>query len=133
MANRALVEFLPYALSQKSASLVIAGSPASAADVIEDLEAAGFESLRAPSLLGSAGKRFLRLSRSNAKEAYDLARQYGTGQVSVFDGESHRSGWVSPAYAGSALLLVADRDTLLDIEAGGLPIRAAAGLAVQTA
>lgn len=133
MVNRALADFLPYALSQKSASLVVASSAANAAEVIEDLEAAGFESLRAPGLLESAGKRFLRLSRGNAKEAYDLARQYGTGQISVFDGEAHRSGWVSPAYVGSALLLVADRDTLFDIEADGLPMRAAAGLAVQTA
>jgi L-aminopeptidase/D-esterase-like protein len=131
MPEQTLHAFLPYVLSQKAVSLVIAASDASADEAVDQLESAGFNELKEINNLGRVGKRYLRISPKNAKESYDMALQYGTGQVSTFDQSKHQNSWVNPAYTDSAVVFVVTESELKDIEAKGLALRAAAGLATH--
>lgn len=126
----ALADFLSRSLSQKEVSLLIARFPER---TIKLLEAEGFVNLQDPRDLALPGKRYVWVSADNAKETYDLATQYGTGQISLYDESSHAPLWINPKYQDTAVVLVIDRDALSDIEASGLPFRAVTGIALQAA
>lgn len=128
MGTNELTEFLRHSLSQRAASLLIARSPEHA---IKALEASGYVNLQDPRELEFLGKRYLWVSPENAKEVYDLAMQYGTGQITFFDEATHQPRWISPRYQGSAIVLVIAKGALRQVEDAGLPLRAATGIAMQ--
>ena len=125
-----LVDFLAHAVSEKAAVLLIARAPERA---IRALEAEGFANLQDPHHLDAPGKRYVWVSAKNAKETYDMVREYGTGQITFFDESAHKPVWISPAYKDTALVLVIGRDDLEAVEASGLPLRSVTGLAFQFA
>lgn len=122
--------FIPFALSQKAASLVVASSFTEAQKVVNELKQNGFTLLTDPSLF-SQKKHCLLVTMRNAKGAYDLAMQYGTGQVILHDKKYSQPRWVTPAYGENALILIVAKDELLAIEAAGFPLRAITGISVQ--
>jgi hypothetical protein len=130
MGNQELTDFLFHSLSQKAASLLITRSPERA---IISLEAEGFVNLQNPRDLELPGKRYVWVSMDNAKEIYDLALQYGTGQITFYDESSNKPLWINPKYKGNAIVLVIDKAALRDIEESGFPLRAITGITLQAA
>jgi len=123
-----LADFLPYTVSQKSVSLVIADSLDAA---IQELESNGYRALANPRDLETEGLRYVLVSKENAKEMYDLAAQYGAGQITMHDDVSHQNTWINPHYGNAALVFVVAKPDLESIEAPGLAVRMITGLAIQ--
>lgn len=126
-------EFLSRSLSQKAVSLIIAISPEAAKDVALELKSNGYSAFKKIGDLEQGGKHYFLVDSENAKKAYDLACEYGTGQITCFNGATGTSAWTTPAYKDSAFVFVIAKDDLVSIENAGLFLRSAAGLAFQFA
>ncbi|MEK7608872.1 MAG: hypothetical protein AAB476_00100 [Patescibacteria group bacterium] len=126
-------EFLSRSLSQKSVSLVIAVSPEAAKDAAQELESNGYSAFKKIGDLEQGGKHYFLVDSENAKKAYDLAHEYGTGQITCFNGATGTPAWTTPVYKNSAFVFVIAKDDLVSIESAGLSLRNATGLAFQFA
>ena len=126
-----LTSFLPYTDSQKSVSLIIVKSELLENEAVEQLEASNFKELTDTRDLEHGGLHYVRVSKDNAKDAYDIAAQFSTGQITFFDRNAQRTTWVNPQYAGSGLVLIITEQLLSTIEQSGLFLRAVAGLTTQ--
>lgn len=126
-----LATFLPFTASQKSVSLIIADSDTAADAAITELEAKGYRPFTTPRDLQSEGLRYVRISENNAKEMYDLAVQYGTGQITMYDESSHQNTWTNPRYDKSALVFIVTKHDLESIESTGLILRTVTGITTQ--
>ncbi len=122
----ALATFTPFTANQKTVSMIVAESPESLSAAIEELHDSGFERIIALSQLETDRNQYKVIEEVTAKADYDLAVQYGTGQISVHDSATGAS-WITPNYHG-ALVFVVTKKTLEHIEAGGLPLRTVTGL-----
>ena len=131
MATDTIAAFLPYAASQKSASLVIAKSELLADEAVEELEQSGFTELADAHDLERGGKHYIRVSKNNANEVYDIAIQYGTGQITLFDRTAQKTTWINPVYEDSAVVFVITEKALTAIEESGLFLRSITGLTTQ--
>lgn len=126
-------EFLARSLSQKDVSLVVATSPEAAKDAALELKSNGYSAFKKIGDLEQGGKRYFLVDSENAKKAYDLACEYGTGQITCFNGATGTSAWTTPVYKDSAFVFIIATDDLVSIENAGLSLRAATGLAFQFA
>ncbi len=126
-------KFLARSLSQKAVSLVITTSPEAAKDAALELKSNGYFAFKKIGDLERGGKHYFLVDSGNAKKAYDLAREYGTGQITCFNGATGTPAWTTPAYKDSSFVFVIAKDDLVSIENAGLSLRAAAGLAFQFA
>ena len=131
MQASSLTDFLPYTVSQKSASLVIVKSEAEIRKTATDLGRAGFVHLPGISALEKPGKYFVTAGDYTPNALYGLLVQYGSGQISLHDKDTGVSSWVNPAYTGSSLVLVVTKEELQKIEDEGVSILAAVGPALQ--
>lgn len=131
MPTDTIAAFLPYTASQKSVSLIIAKSELLADDAIAELESRSFKELEDVHDLGHSGTYYIRVSEKNAKEMYDIAIQYGTGQITVYDPKAHRTSWINPRYGNSGLVFVITEETLHAVEQSGLYLRSIVGLTTQ--
>jgi hypothetical protein len=126
-------EFLSRSLSQKEVSLIIVASGDVTKDAVRELESKGFSSFKKLGDLGRGGKHYFLVDSANAKRAYDLAREYGTGQVTCFNSATGTPAWTTPTYKDSAFVLVIVKDDLISAEKAGLDLLSASGLAFQFA
>jgi len=126
-------EFLSRSLSQKEVSLVIATSDDSMKDAVQELESNGFSPFKKLGDLERGGKHYFIIDASNAKKAYDLAREYGTGQITCFNSATGTPAWTTPTYKDSAFILIIVKDDLVSAEKAGLDLLSASGLAFQFA
>ena len=126
-------EFLSRSLSQKEVSLVIAASTEAIQDAIKELESNEFSAFKKIGDLERGGKHYFIVDSTNAKKAYDLAREYGTGQITCFNTATSTPAWATPTYKNSAFVFVIIKDDLVSAESSGLDLRAATGLAFQFA
>jgi len=126
-------EFLSRSLSQKAVSLVITASPEATKDAALELKSNGYSAFKKIGDLERGGKHYFLVDSENAKKAYDLAREYGTGQITCFNGATGSPAWTTPVYTDSAFVFVIAKDDLVSIESAGLTLRAATGLAFQFA
>lgn len=131
MTTETVAGFIPYTSSQKTVSLIIAKSELLADEAVEELEAKGFRELDDAHDLERGGTHYVRLSKNNSKEMYDIAIQYGTGQITLFDPKVQRTSWINPVYTDSALVFVVTEKVLGGIEESGLYLRSIAGLTTQ--
>lgn len=129
--NDTFEEFLSRSLSQKAVSLVIAVSRDGAKDAALELKSNGYSAFKKIGDLERGGKHYFLVDSGNAKKAYDLAREYGTGQITCFNGATGTPAWTTPVYKDSAFVFVVAKDDLVSIENSGLSLRAATGLAFQ--
>ena len=130
-SDTTLAAFLPFTASQKSVSLVVANSDAAADAGVATLKAHGYRPLIDPRELESAVLRYARISPENAKDMYDLAVQYGTGQITSHDEASNQNTWVNPHYGNTTLVFIVTKPDLEAIESSGLPLRTVTGLTTQ--
>lgn len=126
-------EFLTRSLSQKAVSLVITTSPEAVKDAVQELESNGYSAFKKIGDLERGGKHYFLVDSENAKKAYDLAHEYGTGQITCFNGATGTPAWTTPVYKDSAFVFVIVKDDLVLIENAGLTLRNATGLAFQFA
>ena len=126
-------EFLSRSLSQKSVSLIIAVSSEAAKDAAQELESNGYSAFKKIGDLERGGKHYFLVDSENAKKAYDLAHEYGTGQITCFNGATGTPAWTTPVYKNSAFVFVIAKDDLVSIESAGLSLRNVTGLAFQFA
>lgn len=126
-------EFLSRSLSQKEVSLVIAASEDSMKDAMRELGSSGFSPFKKLGDLERGGKHYFLVDASNAKKAYDLAREYGTGQITCFNSATGTPAWTTPTYKDSAFVLIIMKSDLVSAESAGLDLRSATGLAFQFA
>lgn len=126
-------DFLSHSLSQKEVSLVIVASDDSMKSAVREIESNGFSSFKKLGDLGRGGKHYFLVDSANAKNAYDLAREYGTGQITCFNTATHTPAWATPTYKDSAFVLVIAKDDLILAENAGLDLLSASGLAFQFA
>ncbi len=126
-------EFLNLSLSQKEVSLIIADSTEAVQRVVRELESNGFPAFKKIGDLEQGGKHYFLVDSQNAKKAYDLAREYGTGQITCFNSATGTSAWATPIYKDSSLIFVITKDDLVLAEKAGFDLRSATGLAFQSA
>lgn len=126
-------EFLSRSLSQKEVSLIVAASEDRAENAVQALESKGFSSFKKLGDLGRGGKHYFLVDSANAKRAYDLAREYGTGQITCFNSATGTPAWTTPIYKDSAFVLVIVKSDLVSAESAGLDLLSASGLAFQFA
>ena len=125
-------KFLSRSLSQKEVSLIIISEGATK-DAVRELESNGFSSFKKLGDLAQGGKHYFLVDSQNAKKAYDLAREYGTGQITCFNSATGVPAWTTPTYKNSAFVFVITKDDLIAAENTGLGLRSATGLAFQFA
>jgi len=126
-------DFLSRSLSQKEVSLIVAASEDRAENAVQTLESKGFSSFKKLGDLGRGGKHYFLVDSANAKKAYDLAREYGTGQITCFNSATGTPAWTTPTYKDSAFVLVIVKSDLVSAESVGLDLLSASGLAFQFA
>lgn len=126
-------EFLAKSLSQKAVSLIIVDSAKVVQSAIEELVSNGFAPFNKVGDLERGGKYYFVVDSANAKKAYDLACEYGTGQVTCFNSATGAPAWTTPTYDKSSFVFVVIKDDLASIEGNGLPLCATAGIAFQFA
>lgn len=126
-------EFLYRSLSQKEVSLIIAASGGKAEEAVQELKSNGFSSFKKLGDIEQGGKHYFLVDATSAKRAYDLAREYGTGQITCFNTATSTPAWATPTYKGSAFVLVIVKSDLVSAENEGLNFLSASGLAFQFA
>ena len=126
-------DFLAHSLSQKEVSLVVVGTDEGVKDAVKELESNDFSPFKKLNDLERSGKRYFIIDATNAKRAYDIAREYGTGQISSFNTATGTAEWITPVYRDSALVFVVTKEELIATESTGLDVRNATGLAFQFA
>ena len=134
-----LHEFLQYLPGQKEIALVISHDSKELGSFTELLEAQGFvpaysviEMLQ--SVKGGKGMYLLADSslEGQPKELYDLAAQYPTGQVQIWDDEKKVMVTISPSYTGLPPIFLTNIQNLTEFEGRGFDFRRHSGLAYQT-
>lgn len=130
---RGLREFLSRTLAQKEISIIIVASPESREDIVREIELNGYSAFKKIGDLEQGGKHYFIVDSENAKSAYDLAREYGTGQITCFNKATGTPAWATPIYKDSAFIFVITKDDLISMENSGLELRSATGLAFQFA
>lgn len=130
MPTSPLADFLPYTVSQKSASLILTESDADTNKTLAALKEVGFKHLSDIPDLGKPGKYYLTASDYVPSFLYDLLVQYGSGQISLYNTDKGAS-WVNPEYQGSSLIVLMSKAALEEIEQGGVRLRESVGLALQ--
>ncbi len=126
-------DFLSRSLSQKETSLIIVASGDVTKDAVRELESNGFSEFKKVGDIERGGKHYFLVNSANAKKAYDLAREYGTGQVTCFNTATGTPAWTTPTYKDSAFVLVIVKSDLVSAESAGLDLLSASGLAFQFA
>lgn len=127
-----LEDFLNVTAGSKDAGLVIARDANELTEMAEFLESAGFNKAKNIPNLFALKKSYLVVDENSAKEAYDFAVQYPTGQVEIFNKEEMKSETFSPDYGSLNLVLLVARDDLNKLDAKGFDLRSAVGPAFQS-
>lgn len=125
-----LATFVPFTANQKTVSMVVVESPESLSAAIAELQLGGFERIIALSQLETDRNQYKIIEKETTKDDYDLAAQYGSGQISVHSPATGHTLWITPNYRG-ALVFVIAKETLEHIEAAGLPLRTVVGLTTR--
>lgn len=131
--------FLLIALFQKEVSLAVAKDEKELQGFKQMISEGGFkEAKNAFELLERAetpSKSYLvldGLTDRELRDAHDLAIQYPTGQIELFDGGNMRPAVVSPSYQNTAIVFIVTNDELKEIQSKGLDLLSSAGLCYQS-
>lgn len=134
--TQALPHYLKRLSGSKEAGLVVAKDAAELARLKQQLDKEKFrEVLTVPHLLEriqDGRKNYLVVDAKNAKDIYDTAVQYPTGQIEWFDRDHMSSKVATPAYGTARVLFLATQRTLMAAEHTGLPLRTVCGLTYRT-
>lgn len=130
-----LSSFIPFAAPQKDFSLLIASHTPQQETLEKILLSLGFmKADKALTLFRSireATPAYIVLDKSNAKDIYDLAAQYPTGQVSILNKEYPEIVWTSPDYREGAVIILCTKKMVEEVASLGLDMRMVTGIAFQ--
>lgn len=123
-------DFLEIA-SGREVALAVAKDENELNEFIKSMNELGFkEADKVPDLL-SRSKSFIVAKEDMGKSIYDLAVQYPTGQVEIFNKENMQSETFSPDYKNKAVLLI-DEKILNKLSVKGLDLLSAVGPAYRS-
>ena len=122
--------FLEHLKGSKDCGLVIAVEEQTDA-VAQMLEAEGFESASGWSNLFSSSDAFMIVDSRDLKNAYDVAVQYPTGRVEIFDTQNMKSHVFTPNRGQQRVVFVISEEVLSEAESKGLSFRSACGLTIR--
>jgi len=127
-----LEEFLNVTAGSKEVGLIIAKDASQLDGFTRSLDGMGFERSEKISDLSKLQKSYLVIHEGTAKDAYDFAVQYPSGQVEIFDKEQMRSQSFSPDYGNLNLVLLVVKDDLNKLQTKGFDLLSAVGPAFQS-
>ncbi len=138
MNAQQLEEFIHYLPGHKEVALVLSRDAVELADLAEALAIHGFsptysvqewltKSQEESTYLLADG-----VKEGEAKDLYDLAVQYPTGQVQVWNPATSALVSVPLSYQGTPPVLLTTLQNLHTLEAQGFDLRSASGLAFQS-
>ena len=122
--------FLEHLKGSKDCGLVIAVEEQTDA-VAQMLATEGFESASDWSNLFSSSSAFMIIDSRNLKNAYDVAVQYSTGQVEIFEAQEMKSHVFTPNFGKQCVVFVISNELLSEAESKGLSFRSACGLTIR--
>jgi len=127
-----LEEFLLVTAGSKEVGLIIAKDSNELQDFVESLDENGFKRSDKIVDLLELQQAYFVINESAAKDAYDFAVQYPTGQIEIFDKEHMRSQTFSPEYSNLKLVLLVAKDDLNKLQTKGFDLLSAVGPAFQS-
>ena len=127
-----LEEFLSVTAGSKEMGLIIAKNASESEGFVRSLGGMGFERSEKISDLSKLQKSYLVIHEDTAKDAYDFAVQYPSGQVEIFDKEQMQSQSFSPDYGNLNLVLLVVKDDLNKLQTKGFDLLSAVGPAFQS-
>ncbi len=128
----ALEDFLAVTAGSKDTGLIIAKDAKELENMAQSLDSRCFKKAENIPSLFAFRKSYLIVNENSAKDAYDFAVQYPTGQVEIFNKGQMKSETFSPDYGSLNLVLLVARDDLKKLEAKGFGLRSAVGPAFQS-
>lgn len=127
-----LEEFLTVTAGSKEMGLIIAKDTSESEGFARSLDGMGFKRSEKVSDLSKLQKSYFVINEGAAKDAYDFAVQYPSGQVEIFDKEQMQSQSFSPDYGSLNLVLLVVKDDLNKLQTKGFDLLSAVGPAFQS-
>jgi len=127
-----LEEFLNVTAGSKEVGLIIAKDASQLDGFTRSLDGMGFKRSDKVADLSKLQKSYFVIDEGAAKDAYDFAVQYPSGQVEIFDKEQMQSQSFSPDYGSLNLVLVVVKDDLNKLQTKGFDLLSAVGPAFQS-
>lgn len=128
--------FLRASFAQKEVPIVIAHHHQESKDFQKILTDFQFQEVgTVPELmraLAAGGKYYFSITKETEKVAYDLAAQYPTGQVGLFDTKTMQTLAVTPCYEDLCFVLLVEKPCLFDLREKGMDLLKKAGMAFQS-
>lgn len=127
-----LEEFLTVTAGSKEMGLIIAKDASELEGFVRSLDGMGFKRSEKVADLSKLQKSYFVIDEGAAKNAYDFAVQYPSGQVEIFDKELMQSQSFSPDYGSLNLVLLVVKDDLNKLQTKGFDLLSAVGPAFQS-
>lgn len=127
-----LEEFLTVTAGSKEMGLIIAKDASELEGFVRSLDGMGFKRSEKVADLSKLQKSYFVIDEGVAKDAYDFAVQYPSGQVEIFDKELMQSQSFSPDYGSLNLVLLVVKDDLNKLQTKGFDLLSAVGPAFQS-
>jgi hypothetical protein len=127
-----LEEFLTVTAGSKEVGLIIAKDTSELEGFVQSLDEMGFKRSEKAADLSKFPNSYLVIDEGAAKDAYDFAVQYPSGQVEIFNKEQMQSQSFSPDYSSLNLVLLVVKDDLNKLQTKGFDLLSAVGPAFQS-
>lgn len=127
-----LEEFLTVTAGSKEMGLIIAKDASELEGFVRSLDGMGFKRSEKVADLSKLQKSYFVIDEGAAKNAYDFAVQYPSGQVEIFDKELMQSQSFSPDYGSLNIVLLVVKDDLNKLQTKGFDLLSAVGPAFQS-
>jgi len=129
--KKSFKEFIDILANSKEVGLVIAKNQKELDNFSRLLEDAGFNKAVDIANVFESQKTYIVVDKDIEKNVYDLAIQYPTGQVEIFDNKNMQSRVFFPDYHSTIVLLVA-QDVLNKIQTRGFNFLSVVGPAYRS-
>ncbi len=130
--NHSLEEFLTVTAGSKEMGLIIAKDASELEGFARSFDRMGFKRSEKVTDFFKLQKSYFVIDEGAAKDAYDFAVQYPSGQVEIFDKERMQPQSFSPDYGSLNLVLMVVKDDLNKLQTKGFDLLSAVGPAFQS-
>lgn len=130
-----LADFLSSCKGQKEVSLVVAKDTAELSSFQDALQSSGLVFAASPLRLMdtiNASSAYAIVGSLEAKDFYDFAVQYPTGQIELWDRTVMQAHGATPSYQDAAVVFLITKADLLSMQNGGMDFLANCGLVFQS-
>lgn len=126
-----LKEFLNVTAGSREIGLIIAKDSEELDNLTHSLNELGLKPSEKVTDLLTLKKSFFVIEGAEAKDAYDFALQYPSGQVEIFNKKEMKSEIFSPDYANLNIIFLVQKGELKKLESSGLNFLSITGGAYQ--